>query len=151
MATKDPKGPPLADQPRVIAVMTYDGVLALDIEQALETIGYGAWVEQGYDVLRLEADGPGRIDGGIVELRASDATSHSTVEWLTLRGIPTVVVSMDEDERREAAQIPKVIANFAKPVLVDTLLPAIFAAVEARITASPSRHDEPGAAATPAE
>lgn len=115
-----------------VVLLTRQPILAIDIEDALKSIGLSAWVDDRYDVSRIRADGRDRVRAAIVDLTSSDRGAHTAFFWLANRNIPTVVIT-DETDDPDTARIRKhasVIAVFSKPVIVEKMLPLLSSALE---------------------
>ena len=114
------------DLRRVIALMTSDEILALDIRDALESVGLGTFVGSDYEAGVV----PCRASAAIVDLKVTDVRSHMAVAALVARNVPVITISTDEQMTASFRTMPKVIASFSKPLCVDTLLPSVIAASE---------------------
>ncbi len=117
-------GPPIR---KMVALMTSDVVLAMDIQEALASIGLGAYIEQGYDT----GTGPCGASAAIVDLKVTDIRSQQAVAWLSAQNVPVITISMDDAATSIFQRMPSVIASFSKPFCVDTLLPSVLAAAAA--------------------
>lgn len=114
---------------RVVAVFTRDEVLAVDIEQALRTIGCRAWVAYSRDFDRALSIHSGRVDAAIVDLQFLDDGARHFMAWLTKRKIPVIALSVDGTVPPDVPQSPKIVRRFSKPLCVDRILPSVVAAV----------------------
>lgn len=113
---------------KVIALLTTSTVLAIDIEEALISIGYAVLSQHDFDLHELEIARPNRFDAAIVELQSQDACARLAIDWLTARKIPTIIISTTENS--EASQMPGVVASFVMPLCVDSILPAVVEATD---------------------
>ncbi|WP_216665428.1 hypothetical protein [Pseudoruegeria sp. HB172150] len=118
-------------QYRAAIVLTSDVILALDIEQALESIAYRTWINHDYDLANLESSGPSKIDIAIVEVQPGDSHSNVSLIWLQDRGVPTVVLSTsDLNPNSYFAGMQQIVGSFTKPVHVDKILPFVSSLTE---------------------
>ncbi|MFW8636846.1 hypothetical protein [Cribrihabitans pelagius] len=115
---------------KMIVLLTGNAVLAIDIEEALSSIGYAAFYQYGYDLHELKTTDSRSFDAAIVDLRSWDDQSRQALDWLMGKNIPTIVLSAAE--KSEAARTPGVVASFAMPLCVDSMLPTVVAAAEKR-------------------
>ncbi len=120
----DETGPPIR---KMVALMTSDVVLALDIQEALASIGVGAYIEQSYDT----GIGRCKASAAIVDLKVTDIRSQRAVAWLSAQNVPVIAISMDDAATSSFLRMPSVVASFSKPFCVDTLLPSVLAAAAA--------------------
>ncbi|MFW8592848.1 hypothetical protein [Cribrihabitans neustonicus] len=115
---------------KIIVLLTGNAVLAIDIEEALSSIGYAAFYHYGYDLKKLKTADAHSFDAAIVDLRFWDTQSRQALDWLTAKKIPTIVVSTAE--KPDATHTPGVVASFSIPLCVDSMLPSVVAAAEKR-------------------
>ena len=111
------------DLRKMVALMTSDEILSLDIQDALESVGMGTILGHNY-----EADGvPTHASAVIIDLKMTDLRSHMAVADLMARNVPVITISTDEHTTSTFRNMPRVVASFSKPLCVDTLLPCVIA------------------------
>jgi hypothetical protein len=119
-----------------IALLSSEPFLVLDVREALEAEGCLAWVDETYDLDRLDLAANGAIRAAIVEVQMLDARSLAALSWLAERSIPTVIISNDlgaaDRKDTDIDRFPNIIARFSQPMIVDDMVPGLLAGLRSK-------------------
>jgi len=108
---------------RLVALLTDNAVLQIDIQDALESVGYGVWIAASQRRRSPKRTEPGTLSAAIIDLGSGDSSARKLLEKLSLRGIPAFVIGTNADVLDDAKQFPNVLEFIEMPFCIDAFLP----------------------------
>lgn len=108
-------------QRRIVALLTPDAVLALDIKEALASVGFDVWVVD----TDFGAPVPDRIDAAIVDSDAQISLPSEISDRLV--DVPTIMINELDHAHINGMTCENLIAQVAKPFHADLIVPLLIA------------------------
>lgn len=115
---------------RPVALLTDNAVLAIDIQDALKSVGYSSWTIGKEEFHQFKKAKQPTLAAALVDLGRGEAKVAKTVRWLAERSIPTFVFATDDEVLRGFERFPNVIGHIELPFSVDAILPSIVSAAK---------------------